>query len=423
MALDLGGRTAEAEPGLRVAGRHPARRRRLAPVLPGRPGRAGQARRQQRAPTSPPACGTTGCSPTTGASSRPCGRWSSRPSTSCSTCRRPAARSSGPATPTARRGRFALLTGSSSICHSLRCAIAIAQDLGHERPDWEISAARLARVIRDDARRLRPQAPLGHGLVLPRARRRGARRDGPRAPRRAPRHLLIEGRGVRCVSRPPVDHRGRDLRVRARPPRRRRPTDRAESCSRGPSSSAHRRRPLLDRHRLPRGGPLPRRRASTYTAAVGDPGRRRPRRRPAGVRAVRRPRLPARGRCSTRPTRTQPSLDGHRPLTRPGARSTPSRRLGVLAVVDAFVEHHADQARPPSTGSAPPARCPRTVATRRPSTRARLASSHSCVGRPGRRPRPSVRCSCSARPRRASWSHQPYSAAVHDQGPRRPARS
>ncbi|HKY16930.1 MAG TPA: prenyltransferase/squalene oxidase repeat-containing protein, partial [Microthrixaceae bacterium] len=45
---------------------------------------------------------------------------------------------------------FALLTGSSSICHSLRCAIAIAEELGHERPDWELSAAQLARVIRDE---------------------------------------------------------------------------------------------------------------------------------------------------------------------------------------------------------------------------------------------------------------------------------
>jgi hypothetical protein len=42
---------------------------------------------------------------------------------------------------------FALLTGSSSICHSLRCAIALAELLGHERPDWELSAARLANTI------------------------------------------------------------------------------------------------------------------------------------------------------------------------------------------------------------------------------------------------------------------------------------
>jgi hypothetical protein len=42
---------------------------------------------------------------------------------------------------------FALLTGSSSMCHSLRCAIALAERLGHERPDWELSAARLAHVV------------------------------------------------------------------------------------------------------------------------------------------------------------------------------------------------------------------------------------------------------------------------------------
>ena len=42
---------------------------------------------------------------------------------------------------------FALLTGSSSMVHSLRCAIALAERLGHERPDWELSAARLAQVI------------------------------------------------------------------------------------------------------------------------------------------------------------------------------------------------------------------------------------------------------------------------------------
>jgi len=43
---------------------------------------------------------------------------------------------------------FALLTGSSSIAHSLRCAIAVAQELGQERPDWELSLAQLAYAIR-----------------------------------------------------------------------------------------------------------------------------------------------------------------------------------------------------------------------------------------------------------------------------------
>ncbi|MDG2427775.1 MAG: hypothetical protein P8M16_05045 [Acidimicrobiales bacterium] len=43
---------------------------------------------------------------------------------------------------------FALLTGSSSICHSLRCAVAVAKEMGHERPDWELSLGYLAHVLR-----------------------------------------------------------------------------------------------------------------------------------------------------------------------------------------------------------------------------------------------------------------------------------
>ncbi|MDZ7675558.1 MAG: hypothetical protein U5K30_10875 [Acidimicrobiales bacterium] len=42
---------------------------------------------------------------------------------------------------------FALLTGSSSISHSLRCAIALAREVGHDRPDWEQSSTALSRVV------------------------------------------------------------------------------------------------------------------------------------------------------------------------------------------------------------------------------------------------------------------------------------
>lgn len=41
----------------------------------------------------------------------------------------------------------ALLTGSSSIHMSLRCAIAIAERLGQDRPDWELSLASLGVAI------------------------------------------------------------------------------------------------------------------------------------------------------------------------------------------------------------------------------------------------------------------------------------
>ncbi|CAN5743542.1 prenyltransferase [soil metagenome] len=42
---------------------------------------------------------------------------------------------------------YALLTGSSSICHSLACALAIAGRLGHDRRRWERGRARLVRTV------------------------------------------------------------------------------------------------------------------------------------------------------------------------------------------------------------------------------------------------------------------------------------
>lgn len=49
-------------------------------------------------------------------------------------------------------GRSALLSGSASAYHSLRCAVALAERLGMERPDWELAAGRLATAVafRDD---------------------------------------------------------------------------------------------------------------------------------------------------------------------------------------------------------------------------------------------------------------------------------
>jgi len=100
---------------------------------------------------------------------------------------------------------FALLTGSSSMCHSLRCAIAVAELLGHERPDWELSAARLSWIVRQHCLGNAPDAfaPKARwamdwyypvlGGVLTRAEsvaRIEERRDT----------FVVEGRGVRCVN-------------------------------------------------------------------------------------------------------------------------------------------------------------------------------------------------------------------------------
>jgi hypothetical protein len=95
---------------------------------------------------------------------------------------------------------FALLTGSSSISHSLRCAIALAGELGHERPDWELSAASLVHTVRDVPEAFQPKQrwamdwyyPVLTGAVRWQAARDRLDADWER--------FVLEGRGVRCVS-------------------------------------------------------------------------------------------------------------------------------------------------------------------------------------------------------------------------------
>ena len=42
---------------------------------------------------------------------------------------------------------YALLTGSSSIFHSLRCGVALAERLDHAKPEWELAAGRLGHAV------------------------------------------------------------------------------------------------------------------------------------------------------------------------------------------------------------------------------------------------------------------------------------
>ncbi len=96
---------------------------------------------------------------------------------------------------------FALLTGSSSMTHSLRCAVAIAGALGEERPDWELSVSRLAHVVRT-----RPD-----GAFAPKHRwamdwyypvLAGSLRGAAGRAHLAARFdtFVMPGKGVRCVS-------------------------------------------------------------------------------------------------------------------------------------------------------------------------------------------------------------------------------
>ena len=94
---------------------------------------------------------------------------------------------------------FALLTGSSSISHSLRCAIAIAELLGHDRFDWELSLGRLAHVIRTTPEAFAPKNrwamdwyyPVLAGVITGDAgRERLAQRFDT---------FVMPGKGIRCV--------------------------------------------------------------------------------------------------------------------------------------------------------------------------------------------------------------------------------
>ncbi len=95
---------------------------------------------------------------------------------------------------------FALLTGSSSICHSLRCAVALAEHLARPRPDWELSAAALAHVVATEPDAFAPKHrwamdwyyPVLTGIVGgERGRQRLAARNDS---------FVLGGRGVRCVN-------------------------------------------------------------------------------------------------------------------------------------------------------------------------------------------------------------------------------
>ena len=96
---------------------------------------------------------------------------------------------------------FALLTGSSSISHSLRCGLAIAHAVDQERPSWELALARLIHTIRH----------CGHEAFAPKDRwamdwyypvLAGVLTGSEARARLASRRTVFvhEGEGVRCVS-------------------------------------------------------------------------------------------------------------------------------------------------------------------------------------------------------------------------------
>jgi hypothetical protein len=107
------------------------------------------------------------------------------------------------ADPQRRDGKGALLTGSSSIYSSLRCAIAAAERLGRERPDWELSLGSLAIAIAHRPERFLDKERWAMDWYYPILA--GVLRGHAAEARIASKWdtFVVSGRGVRCVSDQP----------------------------------------------------------------------------------------------------------------------------------------------------------------------------------------------------------------------------
>ncbi|MEE3256355.1 MAG: prenyltransferase [Actinomycetota bacterium] len=98
---------------------------------------------------------------------------------------------------------YSLVTGSSSILHSLRCGVVLASHLNQEQPEWEFAAVRLASLLQSHESQFEPKRrwamdwyyPVLTGVLTGReaSRRLSARFE----------EFALGDRGVRCVSDQP----------------------------------------------------------------------------------------------------------------------------------------------------------------------------------------------------------------------------
>jgi len=102
-----------------------------------------------------------------------------------------------------RAGRpesYALLTGSSSIFHSLRCAVALAERLDHHRPAWELAAGRLGHALVHHSESFAPKDEFAMDWYYPVL---SGAVTGEAAARRLDAgwsRYVMDDYGVRCVS-------------------------------------------------------------------------------------------------------------------------------------------------------------------------------------------------------------------------------
>ena len=95
---------------------------------------------------------------------------------------------------------YALLTGSSSIFHSLRCGVALAERLGHARPAWELAAGRLGHAVAHHPGAFAPKNEFAMDWYYPIFSGALVQDAGEKRVRDGWQRYVMEDFGVRCVS-------------------------------------------------------------------------------------------------------------------------------------------------------------------------------------------------------------------------------
>ncbi|MDH6519421.1 hypothetical protein M2159_005714 [Streptomyces sp. SAI-090] len=167
-----------------------------------------------------------------------------------------------------------LLTGSSSIHHALRCALAIAEQREEAQPDWELAVGALRHAIRRHPERFLDKDRYSMDWYYPVL---GGALTGVEAKSRIEEgweRFVVPGLGVRCVvPNPWVTGRGVG-RTRAGPVGHRRVRPRPGDPPVDPAPAGPGQRVVLDRLRVRgRGGVAPG--ADHLDSGLAAPGRRR----------------------------------------------------------------------------------------------------------------------------------------------------
>ncbi|MCH1512952.1 MAG: hypothetical protein L7S58_05255 [Acidimicrobiales bacterium] len=95
---------------------------------------------------------------------------------------------------------YALLTGSSSISHSLRAALAITEELGIERPEWKMKGQRLVNTIKTIPEAFAPKKRWAMDWYYPVLAGVISGEDGLSHLSAKTSEFEIAGKGIRCVS-------------------------------------------------------------------------------------------------------------------------------------------------------------------------------------------------------------------------------